>query len=299
MPQAEEKSPRLFPLVTRRRFCRLLGLCGALARAGHLPLLEAEGESKSGHALSGGASRSSLDARSGPPALKPVRPYLDRFQSLTGSVEGRRSWRLRFSVLHWGGAGWRIGKPRVAVVGEASVARRTNSEGILFEVAEARRTGGVVNVTEARFVCAPDKFRSLLRWRIRKYHKDAAGAVEPLSVLVEEGKREGRRVLVGERVYETDRPLVTQWTLLEALWEDSHLAGEVDFLHDGTTFRGPQRLFSVGRVPLDVPRRGRVALAATAQVGEGILPYHYVLEEGGLPQLVTAAMVSWALRGVD
>lgn len=92
-----------------------------------------------------------------------------------------------------------------------------------------------------------------------------------------------------------ERPLVSQWTLLDFLIRepDRSRPATFDLLQDLSLFKPNQTLFDDGPVRVPVAGGREVTLRAFARTGEGILPY--LLDAAGRPQLVTCSIVSWTL----
>ena len=96
------------------------------------------------------------------------------------------------------------------------------------------------------------------------------------------------------------RPLITQWTVLDELMrlDPRTIDREVDLLQDLTLLKAGHHLRHDGEIELPLAS-GATKLATVAQLGYGVNPVHYLIDAAGVVQLVTHAVLSWALESVE
>lgn len=264
-------------------------MAGALAAAGKLPLLSAE-ESVG----------SSIDASTGPYAVKPVRDYLSLFLPVE-AVLGRKQYALTYDIVHWH---WSKGKRDTfanTIIGELTIERKEASGQVIYNVSQETLIGGVKNFIKVDIICNTDGLNSLRRWNFQSYEVGPKGKIVALSKLTEKGScRNGSiRVDSGNHQYEfyPNREVLTQWTIPDVLIRKAKSKPSIkfDLLQDLSLFKPNQTLVYDGETHFRCKGGRSVTLQTYAQRGEGILPIHYLLDARGLPHLITSSMVSWAL----
>ena len=280
--------------ANRRQFLQSGLMATALAAAGKLPLLAGATENES-----------SIDAASGPGAIKPIRDWLQRFSTADTKVRDQPSYNLTYDIIHWNW-GWVSGKGGTipnSVVGHVVIKRRLASDGVVYQVAQQMRIGGVDNFLDAEITCNADDLNSLRTWKLHSYEVGPKGQADSLSELTEKGDcKDGKISIDGDSYsycYSPNNPAVTQWTMLDFLIRKAtpRLSVEFDLLQDLSLFKPNQSLVYDGRTPVPLKDARKVTLETYAQTGEGILPIHYLLDHQGRPQLITSSILSWALSG--
>jgi hypothetical protein len=278
--------------IDRRQFLRTGLIATTLAATGRLPLLRAD---------AGG--RSSIDASTGPYAVKPIRGYLQRFSPADVPLKKQQSYGLAYDIVHWNASNNKTGVPTNSVVGQIVINRKVANGAVLYNVTQRTRIGGVDNFIEAR-ITTDDHTNSLRKWTLHSYHSGPNGVTEPLSEINEKGSVENGRIRISDGKhrygYTASKPLFTQWTLPDLLMRNgtSTLIMTFDLLQDLSLFKANQTLQYDGQIQLSL-RKGRTATLQTyAQTGEGILPIHYLCDAQGRPQLITSSILSWALSRV-
>jgi len=278
--------------IDRRQFLHSGLIAAALAGAGRLPLLASEAGTGSG-----------IDTSSGRYAAKPVRSYLKSFSPPAKDLRARGQYSLNYDIIHWTGGPRATDRMSNAVIGSVAIKRRTENGGVIYEVTQQTQIGGVNNVIEAQTICNPDQLSSLRKWNLRTYHTGSRGGIEPLSQIEETGSVSGRGIRMSSDGYtcyhSADNPVVTRWTVLDFLIRkaDPALSVTFDLLEDLSLFKPNQSLVYDGETRVTLKDGRTVALQTYAQIGEGILPIHYLLDANGCPQLITSSMLSWALSG--
>ncbi|MHC4653748.1 MAG: hypothetical protein ACYS91_01880, partial [Planctomycetota bacterium] len=99
-------------------------MAGALAAAGRLPLLSAK-ESVG----------SSIDASTGPYAIKPVRDHLSHFLPV-GTVASGKEYALAYNIVHWH---WSKGKRDTyanTVIGKVTIERKEASGQVVYNIGQ-------------------------------------------------------------------------------------------------------------------------------------------------------------------
>ena len=281
-------------LISRRQFLRSSLIATALAARGQLPLLAQERTTGSG-----------IDAATGPYATKPIRDYLERFSPTDVPRAQRQNYALRYDIVHWDAVSKKTRALTNSVVGEVVVKRTVAGNQVTYEVRQRMRIGGTDNFIVAEIVCDPDRWNSLRRWKLRSYHTARDGQTNPLSVLTEEGWcKDGSIQVRGDNYrcrYTAQNPVLSQWTVPDFLMRctSSPLNVCFDLLQDLSLFKPNQSLVYDGSTPVKLKNRRTVSLQVYAQIGQGILPIHYLLDSQGRVQLVTSSILSWALASVE
>ena len=280
--------------VNRRQFLKTGAIASALVGAGRLPLLSAQTE----------ADRS-IDATTGPHAVKPIRDHLKRFSPAETPLGSSGDYSLTYDIVHWNWANGRPGTFGNSVLGRVDIDRKVNSGFAAYEVCQRTRIGGVDNFLEARIVCADDDLNSVRRWTLSSYSKSGKGELDPLSGLREKGRCDGERILIESDAHNYEfvagRPVVTQWTVPDFLIRKANPAWGVSFdlLQDLSLFKPNQVVVYDGVTPVELKGGRTVELQTYAQTGQGVLPIHYLLDKQRRPQLVTNSILSWALSRVS
>lgn len=276
--------------MDRREFLQTGLMATALAAAGRLPLLSAQTDAGSG-----------IDASTGPYALKPIRDHLTRFSPVRTTPPTRGQYSLLYDVIHWNWVKGRRGTFANTVIGQIAIQRNQSDDRITYGVKQRMLIGGVNNVLDAQIICHPDDLNSLQRWQIRSYQAGPRGEIDPVSELSEKGSCTGGRINIDSGSFrygfDAERPVVTQWTLLDVVSQKASPAWKVtfDLLQDLSLFKPNQSLVYDGETRVKLQGGQMVTLQTYAQTGRGILPIHYLLDADKRPQLVTSSILSWAL----
>jgi hypothetical protein len=271
--------------MDRREFLRQSGMIGALLAMGRLPLLAREGDVA-------------------PVAVEPITGFLPGFHLTPGGPLGE-SYRLVFDVVHWGARDPATGVTKNGILGAVELVRRPGAFGVDYGVTEVRNYEGFANTLRASVACADDALNTLRAWRTTATYDPLPNSPDkryPIAPLVESGRNEGGRVTFSDgRRERVLRPLVSQWTLLGfiARRADASTDLTLDVLRDLAVVNPCVRLQAQGTVDVKVAEGRTVPLASYLARGTAMLPTHYLVDESGLPQLITASMVSYALRSVE
>lgn len=276
--------------VNRRQFLKTGAIATALAAAGRLPLLSAQTEADV-----------SLDASTGPYAVKPIRDHLKRFSPAGASLRKNETYSLTYDIIHWNWVRGRQGTFANSVLGRVTIERVTADDQVIYEVNQRTRIGGLDNFLEARIVCNKDDLNSLGGWTLSSYSKSVKGELDPLSKLDEKGRCDDGRIRIESDEHEygfsAKKPVVTQWTVLDFLMRKANpsLDATFDLLQDLSLFKPGQSLVYDGATPVALEDGTSLKLQTYAQTGQGVLPIHYLLDEQRRPQLITNSILSWSL----
>lgn len=279
--------------VNRRQFLKTGVIAAALAGAGRLPLLSAQTE-----------AGSSIDASTGPHAVKPIRDHLKRFSRAEAPLSKSGHYALTYDIVHWNWVNNRPGTTGNLVLGRVGIERRAAGDRVIYEVNQRTRIGGVDNFLDARIVCEAGDLNSLREWTLSSYSKSVKGELDPLSKLGEKGRCNDGRIRIESDAHNYEflarNPVVTQWTVLDFLMRKANPASDVEFdlLQDLSLFKPNQALVYDGVTPVELEGATTVELQTYAQTGQGVLPIHYLLDEQSRPQLVTNSILSWSLSDI-
>jgi len=278
--------------MNRREFLNSGLMAAALVTAGRLPLLSAES-----------GDNSSIDASTGPYAVKPIRDHLSRFSPAGPPVRKNGQYGLIYDIIHWNWIRGQRGTFSNSVAGKIAIECKTDDGRVIYEISQQMQIGGVDNSLEAQIICDTDNYNSIRKWTLNSHHTTAKGTPEPLSELTENGRCNDGQIRIESGNYEygfiAKNPVFTQWTILDLLIRKANPSLNVtfDLLQDLSLFKPNQSLNYDGPTPLKLKDGKTVTLQTYSQIGQGILPIHYLLDDQGRPQLITSSILSWALSG--
>jgi len=275
--------------LDRRQFLSAAALAGTLACAGGLPLLRARA----------GGNGSGIDANTGPGEVKPIRGYLRDHAPVAGEGPARGPYRLTYDVVHWD---WTPANTDNTVVGTLDIAHDGQGG---FTVAQDIAYGATRNLLDAEIACGPGPLRPLTSWTLTARAEDMDGNAIARLGLRETGKAEGDAIRVAGPRHEYSfraggAPVVSQWTMLEYFMREAGQDTDIhfDLLQDLSLHKADQRLVYTG--PVEVPMAGgTIKLESYRQTGPAVLPTHYLVDDEGLPQLVTTMIMAWGLRTIS
>lgn len=196
------------------------------------------------------------------------------------------SWQQSYVILD-NAPDRRIRKMRAE--GFLRIRRSTQAKGDLFAldvelVARKQRLGSFR--TAIRMTCLSDRLSTPQAWKLSTVSLDAKGEPVDLTQVEESGRIEdGEIIRKGKRVrkVEAPRPVTSNWSLFDAV---QRLDGqktqpvEFDMLEDLDLVKPNQRLSYWGTTEVELGGK-TVRLVGYQQIGEGILPYHYWLDDSG------------------
>lgn len=268
--------------TTRREVLGLAGRAAALLAAGRLPLL---------------GSSAGL-----PPGVSPVQGYLSTHAP---GVGGSPANKLRYSVLRWTRTDPSSGRTNNVGIGEIELNVSRQGDAVRIRILQTTRYSQPVNRLEADVLCDRDDLLSLRSWRVKSSIEgrddcvyEAHGEFDGESIRIDDG--------MAERRLPAEGPLVCPWTLPLALARRSRFeAGgktpsrvsllRVSLLDDLLLYKPGQRIEAgpQARVPY---QDGEHVLESWSHSGPAVLPLHYLVDDAGLPQLITQSVLAWALQ---
>ena len=284
--------PMQTTFVNRRQFLQCSAIATALATAGKLPFLYAKSE-----------TGSTVDASTGPYAVKPIRDHLRRFSPAGTPTQTSPQYTLVYDIIHWSWAAGKRGTFSNSSIGRVTINRKAAESKVNYNISQQMRIGGVDNHLKATVICDANEWNSLREWTLHGYSGSPEAKLESLSKLAENGRCNEGRIRIKSKTYtygfHTQHPVVTQWTLLDFLVRKANLGLNVkfDLLQDLSLFKPNQSLIYDGLTPVMLKDGRTITLQTYAQTGQGVLPIHYLLDDRGWPQLITSSILSWALSG--
>jgi hypothetical protein len=138
--------------------------------------------------------------------------------------------------------------------------------------------------TKIEMECLPDRLSTPVAWKVGTVSLDAEGKPVEVTRIEESGRVEnGTIVRKGRRVHKLAAPpaWTSNWSLFDAV---QRLGGReiepirFDMLEDLDLVKPNQRLSYWGTAEVELGGK-TIRLAGYQQIGEGILPYHYWLDE--------------------
>jgi hypothetical protein len=235
-----------------------------------------------------------IDTATGPHAVKPVRDLLTRFTPVQKSASDLDNSTLSYDILNWT---FRPHTPPPApntVYGSLVIRRQATPSAALYHIQQKTRIGGQATQLNAEMTC--DLNDRLQSWTLETYREDADGNPVPISILRETGQNKSGQIQSqdGAYMYQAPNTVLSHWSLPHLLMRNAlALPSAFDMLQDLSVLRASQSLIDEGRVDLDSG-----TYHSYAQMGEGILPTHYLLDDRQRPQLITFGLVAWALTDI-
>lgn len=246
----------------------------ALAAAGRLPLL--------------GASPM-------PAAATPVQGYLSAHGPAAGKARPKL---LEYAVLRWTETKPATGETKNVEIGRLEIETAKQDDGLRLIVRQRTSYSRPVNRLEAEALCNDDGWLTLRSWRVKSWIEERDDCVyEAEGDIV--GKRGRVHDGISERIlYNLPSATTCQWALPMALASPKATGGGFTLLEDLTLVRPDQLLARAPdvRVPF---QDGEHELRSWAHTGQGVLPIHYLVDEKGLPQLMTQGALAWALQRAE
>lgn len=273
--------------MDRRRFLHTTAAT-VLASQGYLPLLASERNEKrrrkaGKRAAYGGPGNTFAE----PPAIEPVTGYLPKFKPVAKGSMGE-AFSAKYSLVRCDGSG---AKSRNRIYGSLAV----TFAGTTCKTTETRE-GNPANIIKTALECIGD-FNTVSKWTL-----DSSVRGVPDVRFVEKGTWDGRTMVVKSKSSTQNRstgnPLISRWALLPLLASGKLKSKPLTFdMLDDSTLRPDQTLRYTGGIEIPVAG-GTARLDCYAQTGWGIVPTHYLVDDGGRVQLITQTTVNWALSGL-
>ncbi len=221
--------------------------------------------------------------------LAKVSACLEGFTLPTGTFHSHGAWEHCYAI-------WVMLPPQSGgkshQVGALRVCRRPLAEGSFqLEVNQAARQAGgwSVHCIDARIICANDRLSTPKRWELRTVILDRKNQPLEGTEVREVGEVDGkvirrwlfRRGDKVERTMPVPKAFTSNWSLFDAL---QRLVGSeikslsFDLLEEMELLKPNQRLSYCQSIKVELGGQS-VRLHEFVQIGEGILPHHYWLDE--------------------
>lgn len=249
-------------------------------------------------------THSSIDAATGPHAVKAIRGLLPNFSPVDKPVGDTDSITLAFDIWHWT---FNPNQPPPcpnAPIGTLTVQRQASAHEVHYQINQQTNVGGGANHLNAHILCHPDDPNTLKSWEITTHHQTRSGHDDPRLTLEESGQNDAGnlRIQTGENQteYQAQNPVISQWTLLHFLMAHASKSTQItfDLLQDLSLFKPNQSLYYDAQIEINLQDNQPLTLNTYAQTGVGIQPIHYLLDAQNRPQLITFSILTWALKDI-
>jgi hypothetical protein len=250
-------------------------------------------------------------------SLNIIGAYLSKYTPPAGAFPGNGCWKATYEVMSWAAA-----RQGPKTFGDITVVRRPSAHGISYEVENLNELFEFRSNLRSKMECSAKALPGLLQWTTDyECHTDPhfSGNIQTFGnggkkailstagpVALSETGSHANGVLeiatrLGTRKFNTDRPVLTQWSLLDALRgaPDSVVSTEFDMLHDLTSYRPHQHVIRVGDLEIAMAGGLRQTFRGYLRTGFGTEPTHYWIDPQGRPLLVTEGVISHALTDLQ
>jgi hypothetical protein len=271
--------------MNRREFMQLSASAAALASSGFLPLLAADRKRPGKRrANKFGPTSGPRNIFTEPSAIEPITGYLPRFKPV-GAGSMTDGFTATYSLVQSHGS---TARSRNRISGALTVSFK---DGIC--TSKEIRENRPANIVKIRLQCA-NALNTVKKW-VLKSSIEQTPDVDFTETGVWDGKQMTVKAKSWTQTRTTSHPLIGQWALLPLLASGKLKGKPLDFdMLDNSTLRPDQTLRYCGQVEVPVVG-GKVKLDCYAQIGYGIVPTHYMVDDGGRVQLITQETVNWAL----
>ena len=251
------------------------------------------------------STHTGIDVATGPYAVKGIQEYLPRFTPVGKIVDDPDNICFTYGLVQSIFAPHQPPPSPNVVIGTLSIHREQRAEDIRYIVRRQTEIDGFRNLFEADITCQSDEFDTLKSWEICIRHDLPSGDPVPTSLLRETGRSDAGLICFGtedlRHEYRVHNPVVSLWTLFHFLMvyasEETSIC--FDLLQDLSRLKPNQTLAFDGKIEVKVYNYYALSLDTYVHTGPGILPIHYLFDERGLPQLITANAVAWALTDIE
>jgi hypothetical protein len=203
--------------------------------------------------------------------------------------------RLEYAVLRWTETDPATGETKNIEIGRLEIEASRQDGGVQLSVRQRTSYPRPVNRLEAQAQCNDDGWLTLRSWRVKSWIEErddclyeAEGDIVGSRGRVDDG--------ISERMlYNLPASTTCQWALPLALASGKADGGGFTLLEDLTLVKPDQLLEKAPAVRVPYLQSEHV-FTSWAHTGQGVLPIHYLLDENGLPQLMTQGALAWALQ---
>jgi hypothetical protein len=227
-----------------------------------------------------------------PRPLAKLGAALKEFQPPSGPFDPKGAWEHRYAI--WviypdapGGGNRLANQSMTRVMGALRIRRQPEAGAIMLDVGLAAKLGGRVAgncLVTAHVTCADDPLATPRAWDLRSVTlgqdgKPIEGTESKETGQIADGmiRRRGK----AERAIPAPKAFTSSWSLFDALQRlpgDDVAPMTFDLLEEMDLLKPNQRLYY--RQTVEAPMGGRpVRLHGFEQIGEGILPYTYWLDD--------------------
>lgn len=228
--------------------------------------------------------------------LKTFSGLLDGFQLPFGNFDPAKDWTLKYDV-------YSLASKNGGFAGSLSLDRTGNSLKVRLR---KESPGDFLTLHDADIAFRPDRISSPEKWSLNFVQWDDGARVVPETPLHKEGvcTADGMRVATGRTVrdYPVTKPYTLNWLLFDAVQrmprEKGFSTGEFT-LFDHFDQRKPEQEIRFWKTAdVEFPRFGKTRLHVFEQIGRGILPIFYWLDERGCPLLVVSGIEGYMLHSI-
>lgn len=244
--------------------------------------------------------------------LNVIAAYVTRYAPPRGGFPPQGGWTATFDLIEWDGSPNGEGAKfirRNRVIGRQAVTRRPGGSGggPAYAFDQALVLNGFASNLRSTLQCSDGRLPALRAWETDYETHPVHGNRSPLKLSEQGSHREGVLLISrsgGARRILTDRPVVPQWAVWDALRADGAdpadaiWDGEFDLLHDLTSYRPRQQIKPCGLLELTLHGQAH-RLHGFVQTGSGTQPTHYWIDSAGRPLLTTGGLLSSALVAIE
>jgi hypothetical protein len=256
-------------------------------------------------------------------SLHVIRGYLSTYTPPAGNFPASGAWKATYDMVEYTEPRT---KPR-GPYGRMVLTRRPASSGIAYDVDYTNMIYEFRTGLKSTLQCSAEPLPRLIEWKTdyekrvdiasligriplfgQKGPPPRAATAPPVS-LAEQGRHKDGVLEIttslGARRFKTDRPVLPQWVLIDALRNakadssDPVVGAEFDLLHDLTSFRPRQHLRPVAVLDLTLPGGKSFTFHGFLQTGFGTEPTHYWVDPDGRPIFITEGIIASALTNIE
>ena len=244
------------------------------------------------------SSQPGIEQVTDPYAVRAIREYLKDFSPVDRDATDFENFTLTFRIVNWVFAPNVPAPNPTSEMGSLIIQRRVRNGEIEYQIEQQTEVGGT-NHLEAQILCEDNELDTLKSWNIKTRYMLPSGKEDERLVLAESGtNREGTIRLGSGQSFQAENPVVSQWTVLHHLMTrgNEHTHSSFELLQDLSLFKPNQTLMYDG--PLRIDNKDGLNVGTFVQIGSGIQPIHYLLDDQMRPQIVTFSILAWILKDI-
>jgi len=263
-------------------------MVSGLAAGGALPLLGADAPKKRqprGKKRGGRVAGTNIFTE--PSAIQPINGYLSKFKPIQkGGMTGDFS--AKYSLVQCAGGATRS---KNSINGSMDV----SFSGKTCKTLETR-VGRPSNTIETELACK-GKLNIATKWTLRS----SITGLKDIQ-FTEQGTCDGKTMTVKSKSWTQElspaNALIARWALLQLVASGSIKSKPLNFdMLDDSSLRPSQTIKYCGQIEIPVAG-GKAKLDCYSQIGDAIVPTHYLVDSRGIVQLITQDYVNWALTAL-